>query len=353
MTFSRRAVIKGAACAALAGPAIAAATPNVDMVSDAEILAQVAPDLRDAAAAMLAAGPPPVLTAASLSELRAKPANAVQPFGLETPVERRAIPGSRGMGEIAVYLINACPGASRPAILHMHGGGFVLGSARKEVPRLQKIAAALDCVILSVEYGLAPETIWSVAIEQNYAGLRWLSEKADALGVDRARLLVMGESAGGGHAALLAFTARDRGEIRLAGQVLVYPMLDDRTVSTAGLPSAVGRLVWTAQANAFGWRSFLGNDAESRRILVRAVPARRADLSGLPPTFIGVGGIDLFAGEDVDFARRLLLAGVPTELVVMPGAFHGFDVAAPSAPTSQQFTAAKIDAIRRMSSSPV
>jgi acetyl esterase/lipase len=135
----------------------------------------------------------------------------------------------------------------------------------------------------------------------------------------------MGESAGGGHAAMLAIAARDRGEVPLVYQALIYPMLDDRTGSTRKPPPYIGAVFWTPEENRFGWTSLLGVPAGSARVPNGAVPARIRDLRGLPPAFIGVGSIDLFVDEDIDYARRLIDAGVPTELNVVPGAFHGFD----------------------------
>ena len=244
-------------------------------------------------------------------------------------------------------MINSKPGAKRPGILHTHGGGYVLGSAASGIRSLQDIAKELDCAIVTVDYRLAPETPYSGSIEDNYAGLRWLHEHAEELGVDPARVAVMGESAGGGHAALLALTARDRGQVPLAFQCLVYPMLDDRTGSTREVPSPIGTLLWTAASNRFGWRSFLGQEPGGPTAPSGAVPARVADLAGLPPAFIGVGSIDLFVDEDIEYARRLIAAGVPTELLVVPGAFHGFDGIAADTSVAKRFNAAKLDALRR------
>ncbi len=134
----------------------------------------------------------------------------------------------------------------------------------------------------------------------------------------------MGDSVGGGHAALLAVRARDRQEVPLCLQVLIYPMLDDRTGSGVNAES-VGNILWSASLDRIGWRSFLGAEPGTADVPVAAVPARLSELSGLPPTFIGVGSIDLFSNEDIDYARRLIAAKVPTEFHIVPGAFHGFD----------------------------
>jgi acetyl esterase/lipase len=265
----------------------------------------------------------------------------------DVPWNEKKIAGAKGDPEVTIYVVNAKPGASRGGILHTHGGGYVLGAAKSEIGSLQALAVELDCAIVSVEYRLAPETRYSGSIEDNYAGLRFLHDHADELGVDRSRLAVMGESAGGGHAALLAITARDRGEVPLAFQCLVYPMLDDRTGSSRQAPETVGTLLWTAASNRFGWRSFLGVEPGGANVPAQGVPARVEKLEGLPPAFVGVGSIDLFVEEDIDYARRLIAANVPAELLVVPGAFHGFDLIAADTSVAKRFTAAKHEALRR------
>jgi acetyl esterase/lipase len=291
---------------------------------------------------MLSMGSPPELTNASLAGVRARASRFDTPPRSNVPVEQHMVPVGSGIPPVQVYVVNAKPGARRPAILHTHGGGFILGSAKQEVPRLQTFATALDCTIVTVEYQLAPEAHYATSVEQNYAGLRWLHAQADRLGVDRSRIALMGESAGGGHAALLAFAARDRGEVPLIFQLLVYPMLDDRTGSTRQLPAQFGSVGWSPAENRFGWRALLGMEPGVPSVPAAAVPARRTDLRGLPPTCI-----DLFASEDMDFARRLIEAGVPTELRVVPGAFHGFDLAAADTALAADFNEAKMKALRR------
>ncbi|WP_295637260.1 alpha/beta hydrolase [Novosphingobium sp.] len=236
------------------------------------------------------------------------------------------LPGRKDQPTVRVYAINAGQkDKPRPAIVHMHGGGYVLGEAKISLRSMQEVAAALDCVVVTVDYRLAPEVRFPGALEDNYTALKWVYDQAAILGVDRSRIAVMGESAGGGHAAMLAIAARDRGEVPLCYQALVYPMLDDRTGSTVRKPPWMGALVWNEAKNRYGWSSLLGQPAGSAKVPPGSVPARVADLKALPPTFIGVGSIDLFVDEDVDYARRLLDAGVACELVVIPGGFHGFD----------------------------
>lgn len=314
-------------------------------------LAHVHPQLRVAAEASLQ-GDAVEFSETSLPMLRrAKPSLATSNRS-DISVERRLVPGLTGEPDVVVFVINANPGALRGAILHTHGGGYVTGSAEMSIRGMQDVAAALDCVIVTVEYRLAPETRWAGSLADNYAGLRWLHSHAKELGADPERIAVMGESAGGGHAALLALTARDRGEVPLLFQCLTYPMLDDRTGSTQLTPSHVGNLFWTASSNRFGWSAFLGVAAGSDEVPTIAVPGRRNNLEGLPPAFIGVGDIDLFVGEDMAYAARLRDAGVPTQLEIVPGAFHGFEVICDSAKISQDFIAVRLAALRTAFAGP-
>jgi acetyl esterase/lipase len=222
-----------------------------------------------------------------------------------------------------------------------------VGSVAEGIVPLQQASAAHGCVVVSVDYRLAPETRFPGSLEDNYAALRWLYANATELGVDRTRIALLGESAGGGHVAALAIAARDRGEVPVAMQVMLYPMLDDRTGSSRAVPAHLGVYVWDAAANRFGWSSLLGVPAGSHAVPRGAVPARVDNLRGLPPAFIGVGSIDLFVEEDIAYARRLIEAGVPTELYVAPGGYHGFDIIVPDARISKRFKAAWNDALSR------
>jgi acetyl esterase/lipase len=216
----------------------------------------------------------------------------VLPAPAPQPVEQ-IIPGHRNGPDVRIVLVQPQGQAEgRPAYLHMHGGGFVLGAANAtEARRIQDIAMRHDCVVVSVDYRLAPETRFPGALDDNYAALRWLHAHAEELGVDPARIAIGGESAGGGHAAMLAIAARDRGEFEIAFQLLLYPMLDDRTASTRQPPPHVGRYLWGAEANRFGWTSLLGVDAGSPDAPAGSVPARVEDLRGLPPAELPNGPI--------------------------------------------------------------
>jgi acetyl esterase/lipase len=270
------------------------------------------------------------------------------PKPLQSPAwEERSLPGPAGAPPLRVYVINRQPGAApRPAILHMHGGGYVIGTARTGMALLQPLAQELDCLIVTVDYRLAPDTVFPGALEDNYCALRWLAQNARELGVDPKRIAVMGESAGGGHAATLAIAARDRGEVPIAGQVLIYPMLDDRTGSAAS--SAGEHFLWNAASNRYGWSSLLRVPAGSAEVPPGAVPARIADLRGLPPAFISVGTLDLFYEEDLEYARRLQAAGVPVQVEVFEGAYHGFDVFRPQAAASRRLRGASVAALRQI-----
>lgn len=220
----------------------------------------------------------------------------------------------------------------RPCVYWMHGGGYVLGTNRMEDARFDRWCGRLGCVGVSVDYRLAPDTPYPGPLDDCWAGLRWVVDHADDLGVDVTRLGIGGTSAGGGLAAALALLARDRDEIRPAFQVLVYPMLDDRMVTRS---SQWEDPIWPPAANRFGWASYLG-DLAGGDVPHHAAPARATDLGGLPPAFVVVGALDPFSDEDVDYATRLRHAGVPTELHVYPGAPHGFDSIMPGAGVSRR-----------------
>jgi acetyl esterase/lipase len=268
----------------------------------------------------------------------------------ELQPRRTKIPGRSGAIDVPILIIDQRPDQSnKPAVLYIHGGGYVLGSAdsKLNLRNAQDIAESTGSLVVSVDYKLAPEAVFPTALEQNYAALAWLHRNAGQLGVDAARIAISGDSAGGGHAAALAIAARDRKEFPIAFQCLIYPMLDDRTGSTRRVPPHIGHFVWTEAANTFGWSSLLGVPAGSSSVPPGSVPARVKDLSGLPPTFIGVGSIDLFCEEDTEYAKRLAMSGVRTELFVVPGAYHGFDIVARDARLSVQFRELWQSAIRR------
>ncbi|MEQ1783312.1 MAG: alpha/beta hydrolase, partial [Hyphomonadaceae bacterium] len=230
------------------------------------------------------------------------------------------VPGPAGAPEVsvAIYRPRSAVG-DLPCIFHIHGGGYVMGSVAGLEFAHRPMAADLNCCIVSVDYRLAPETVFPGAIEDCYAALKWLFAEAAALKIDTRRIGVMGESAGGGLAAALALLVRDRGEFSLAFQHLIFPMIDDRTCAHPDPHPFAGEFVWTPQKNHFGWSSLLGVPPGSEGVSPYAAAARAEKLEGLPPAYIATGSLDLFLEEDLEYARRLLRAGVPTELHVYPG----------------------------------
>ncbi|MEY2925819.1 MAG: hypothetical protein RL367_296 [Pseudomonadota bacterium] len=259
-------------------------------------------------------------------------------------------PGRDGAPEVQVLVLDPpSDNRARPAILHIHGGGMVIGSATMAESLFADLVLAHDFVVASVDYRLAPETPFPGPQEDCYAGLEWLIANAASLGVDPARVIVMGESAGGGLAAALTLMVRDRAGPALAGQILIYPMLDHRT----GGPDCqwnnpqTGEFVWTRASNMFGWTSLQGDYDLGDDRLGWFAPACATDLSGLPQSFISVGTLDLFFDENLDYARRLSAAAVPVELHVYPGAFHGFNMMQ-TARVAQQAAADVQAAMQRM-----
>ncbi|QCR20302.1 alpha/beta hydrolase [Agrococcus sp. SGAir0287] len=255
-------------------------------------------------------------------------------------VTDRLVPGRDG-SQVRVWVCEPERDGDEPlpAVLHLHGGGYVLGHAVESLERCSTIAAEVGVRVVSVDYRLAPEHPFPAAIDDCVDALRWIVASSDAEGVDASRIAVVGDSAGGGLAACTAQTATDLG-IQLAIQVLIYPMLDDRTRRRV---DDRGRYAWSAASNRYGWSSYLrGVDPATPG----AVAARRPDLAGLPPAWIGVGDLDLFHAEDVAYAARLRAAGVEVELVEVPGAHHVFETLRPDAPGSRAFERAIREALR-------
>jgi acetyl esterase/lipase len=223
-----------------------------------------------------------------------------------------------------------------PCLYWMHGGGLVLGSNVGDDARFDRWCQMFGIVGVSVEYRLAPDTPYPGPLDDCYAGLAWVHEHAAELGVHRGSIGIGGASAGGGLAAGLALLARDRGALRVAYQLLIYPMIDDRQITPS---SGWNDPIWPPSANTYGWTSYLGEAKGGPDVPPYAAAARATDLRGLPPTLISVGAIDGFSDEDIDYAVRLRHAGVPVELHVYPGAPHGFDGLAPTALVAQRANA--------------
>lgn len=249
--------------------------------------------------------------------------------------EDRHVPGWGGGPDVRVRVHRPREDATGAVLLWVHGGGHVLGAAEQDDPLLEAVVARTGCTALAVDWRRAPEDPYPAALHDSYAVLVAVGAGRFGGDLDPGRVVVAGASSGGGVAAGLALFARDRGEQTLAAQLLVYPMLDDREL-TLSSRTVTDRRIWNHESNRIGWAAYLGGRTGAD-VPAYAAPARADDLSGLPPTWIATAALDLFRDEDIDYARRLLAAGVPTELHVYPGGVHGFDLFAPDAALTRRF----------------
>ncbi len=231
------------------------------------------------------------------------------------------------------------------ALVWFHGGGLIMGAAEGANDLCSHVAVDLGVAVISVDYRLAPEHPFPAGLDDCIAALTWVHERAEQLGIDPTRVAVGGDSAGGCLAAAVAQATHDRGGPPVCFQLLQYPMLDDRTALRRD-PAATAAIVWTLKSNLFAWTAYLGHAPTRGDERAYAAPGRRIDLGGLPPAWIGVGGIDLFQDEDVDYATRLEQAGVPCDLHVVPGMYHAADGIAATAPSMQEFRTRMLDALR-------
>lgn len=274
--------------------------------------------------------------------MEAQPADA-PPTTVE--VEERMIASPDGDVRVFVY---RRPSASeevlapRAGMLWIHGGGYLFGSAEDDRARL--IAEKLECNVVSVDYRVAPEHPFPAGPDDCYAALLWMVEHATELNIDPTRIAIGGASAGGGMAAGLALMLRDRGGPQIAFQLLLYPMIDNLHDTPSG--QYTNHPVWNQRTSFNSWEMYLdgvpGKDASPY-----AAAARATDLAGLPPAYICVGAEDLFRDEDIDYARRLMAAGVACELSVYPGLFHGGDSFMPQAAISQRLEQSFLHALRQ------
>lgn len=258
-------------------------------------------------------------------------------------IEERAIPGPDG--EIGIVIYQPPTPAPRGGLLWIHGGGYIVGSGRND-PHGIGFAEHVGCTVVSVDYRLAPEATYKEAISDCFGALCWLADNADKLGVDMARIAVGGASAGGGLSAALSLFNRDHKGPDLAFQLLIYPMIDDRHDTRSG-HEITHPTVWNRELSLKAWRMYLGAEYSGDTVSPYAAAARADDLSGLPPALVTVGMLDLFRDENIGYAQRLMAAGVPTELQVYPGMYHGAEMTVMDAAVSIRMRRAYRDALLR------
>jgi acetyl esterase/lipase len=262
--------------------------------------------------------------------------------GVDT--EDSDVPGPQGDPDVRVRIYKPKNRSGLlPGLLWIHGGGYIMGNYTLDDYSAKKMCVDTNCIIVSVDYRLAPEYPFPAAIEDCYAALKWTADKSVQLGIDKQRIGIGGGSAGGGLAAGLALITRDRHEIDIVFQLLIYPMIDDRNITPSSHAIDDPR-AWDREKNLFAWKTYLGESAKDGEVSPYAAASRAKDLSGLPPAFIGVGELDLFVDENIEYAQRLIQAGVSTELHVYPGATHGFD-SMENASVAKRFTAERNKAI--------
>jgi acetyl esterase/lipase len=237
-------------------------------------------------------------------------------------------------------------GAPTPVLIWLHGGGYVMGNPEQDDASGAQYVRELGITVVSVDYRCAPKYPFPSGLEDGYAALKWVAAHALPMGIDKKTMAIGGASAGGGLAAALVQLAYDRQEVKPVFQLLVYPMLDDRTVLRAEVDDS-HNITWNQKSNRFGWESYLGKKCGAEDLPTYSVPARREDLSGLPQAWIGVGTVDVFHDEDVAYAQRLKECGVKCEIHIVPGAFHGFDVFDPNIPIVQDFRKSQISALKK------
>ncbi|GII94304.1 alpha/beta hydrolase [Sinosporangium siamense] len=285
---------------------------------------------------LIAGMPPfPQLTAETLKLLREFPTTPIETLLDGRAVDRREVTVSAADGfQIPLTVLTPAdvrPGA--PCVYWMHGGGMVAGDRFSQIDIPLEWLDELGAVVVTVDYRLAPEAGGTTLVEDCYWGLLWVADHADELGIDPARIVVAGTSAGGGLTAGVALLARDRGAPAIAAQILICPMLDHRNVTVSSRQYSGDPNVWTRENNAFGWHAVLGDLADDQ-VPGHISPARADDLSGLPTTFIDAGSAEVFRDEVTDYATRIWAAGGQAELHIWAGGFHGFDILFPHADIS-------------------
>jgi acetyl esterase/lipase len=267
--------------------------------------------------------------------------------------EDRSIPAPPGAPEVPIRIYSPTSRTGLvPGLLYIHGGGFTVGDLNSEHAQCLPLVEEVGCVAVSVDYRLAPEHPFPAALEDCYAALTWMAAHTEELGIDPSRLGVFGGSAGGGLCAAVALMARDRKEVKLIFQMPLCACLDDRHTTPSSQQIASEDMLWGRPTSLKGWQAYLGADHQGE-VSAYAAPARAEDLSGLPPAYLMVGGLDMMRDENIDYAMRLMQAGVPTEFHVYPGGFHGFEGLVPNAAISIRATREQLEALKRGLSRPL
>ncbi|MFL6562562.1 MAG: alpha/beta hydrolase [Bacillus sp. (in: firmicutes)] len=294
----------------------------------------------------------PPLDLDNVKEIRQFMAEANE--AIEIPVDEnvsiydRNIPGSESNLEVRVRIYEPKDKHERlPGLLWIHGGGYVIGTPEDNDVLCQQFVTDANCVVVSVDYRLAPEDPYPAGLEDCYASLKWFSENAGELGVDPSRIGVAGASAGGGLTAALALLARDRKGPELCFQMPLYPMIDDRNNTPSSL-EITGNMIWNHDLNEKGWTMYLNGANRTANVSEYAAPARAADLAGLPYTYTCVGQLDPFRDETLQYVTRLSQAGVDVEFHLYPGCYHGFEGLTPNAAISQRAVAEYVGAVKQV-----
>ncbi|MGW4104129.1 alpha/beta hydrolase [Streptomyces sp. NPDC004976] len=274
----------------------------------------------------------------TLAHLRAVASPPVESLLVGRQAERRETTVPAGDGAPIALSVFSPDNTGRtaqaaPCVYWIHGGGMVMGDRFSQIDIPLEWLEAFGVVVVSVDYRLAPEATGTTLVDDCYRGLSWVAEHSDELGIDPARIIVAGPSAGGGLAAGLTLLARDRGAPAIAAQILICPMLDHRNDSVSSHQYSDGPGVWTREMNAFGWSAVLG-DLTGDEVPAYVSPALAEDLSGLPATYVDTGSAEVFRDEDTAYATRIWAAGGQAELHVWAGGFHGFDALYPQARVS-------------------
>ncbi|BBH24066.1 esterase [Paenibacillus baekrokdamisoli] len=233
-----------------------------------------------------------------------------------------------------------------PSLLWIHGGGYVLGHPDSDDALCERFVVEANCVVVSVDYRLAPEHPYPAAIEDCYAALKWMADSAVELNIDITRIAIAGASAGGGLTAALSLMARDKGGPAISFQMPLYPMIDDRNLSVSSHEITTNNSVWNRTNNVAAWSLYLG-ELSGGDISQYAAPSRAESYLGLPPTYTCVGQLDPFRDETIEYVSRLAEAGIDVEFHLYPGCFHAFELAVPKAEVSLRASKGYVDALNR------